>query len=76
MVHRTERLMEILFLMKKYNIEPKKIRFVYPNNAKNSDLVLIEGTLNGKGGLKIMNPLFVYVKKDVYSKEVKDMFGE
>ena len=31
--------MEILFLMKKYNIEPKKIRFVYPNNAKNSDLV-------------------------------------
>lgn len=76
MVHRTERLMEILFLMKKYNIEPKKIRFVYPNNAKNSDLVLIEGTLNGKSGLKIMNPLFVYVKKDVYSKEVKDMFGE
>ena len=63
-------------LMKKYNIEPKKIRFVYPNNAKNSDLVLIEGTLNGKSGLKIMNPLFVYVKKDVYSKEVKDMFGE
>ena len=76
MVHRTERLMEILFLMKKYNIEPKKIRFVYPNNTKNSDLVLIEGTLNGKSGLKIMNPLFVYVKKDVYSKEVKDMFGE
>ena len=76
MVHRMERLMEILFLMKKYNIEPKKIRFVYPNNAKNSDLVLIEGTLNGKSGLKIMNPLFVYVKKDVYSKEVKDMFGE
>ena len=60
----------------KNNIEPKKIRFVYPNNAKNSDLVLIEGTLNGKSGLKIMNPLFVYVKKDVYSKEVKDMFGE
>ena len=76
MIHRTERLMEILFLMKKYNIEPKKIRFVYPNNTKNSDLVLIEGTLNGKSGLKIMNPLFVYVKKDVYSKEVKDMFGE
>ena len=76
MVHRTERLMEILSFMKKYNIEPKKIRFVYPDNTKNSDLVLIEGTLNGKSGLKIMNPLFVYDKKDVYSKEVKDMFGE
>ena len=76
MVHRSERLMEILFLMKKYNFEPKKIRFVYPNRTKNSDLILIECTLNGKSGVKIMNPLFVYDKKDVYSKEVKDMFGE
>lgn len=76
MIHRSERFMEILLLMKKYNFEPKKIRFVYPNKEKDSDLVLIECTLNGKSGLKIMNPLFVYVKKDVYSKEVKDMFGE
>lgn len=76
MVHRSERLMEILLLMKKYNIEPKKIRFVYPNKNKKSDLILIEGTLNGNSGVKIMNPLFIYEKKDVYSKEVNDMFGE
>lgn len=75
-VHRSERFMEILLLMKKYNIEPKKVRFVYPNRKKESDLVLIEGTLNGKSGLKVLNPLYVYDKKNVYSKEVKDMFGE
>ena len=76
MVHRSERLMEILFLMKKYNFEPKKIRFVYPNRLKNSDLILIEGTLNGNGGVKVMNPLYVYDKRNVYSDEVKDMFEE
>ena len=76
MVHRSERFMEILLLMKRYNIEPKKIRFVYPNREKDSDLVLIEGSLNGKSGVKIMKPLYVYDKKDVYSEEVKDMFGE
>ena len=76
MVHRSERLMEILFLMKKYNFEPKKIRFVYPNRLKNSDLILIEGTLNGNGGVKVMKPLYVYDKRNVYSDEVKDMFEE
>ena len=75
-VHRSERFMEILILMKKYNIEPKKVRFVYPNREKNSDLVLIEGTLNGKSGLKILKPLFIYDRDNVYTKEVEDMFGE
>lgn len=76
MIHRSERFMEILLLMKKYNFEPKKIRFVYPNKEKASDLVLIECTLNGKSGVKVMKPLYVYDKKNVYSKEVEDMFGE
>lgn len=76
LVHRTERLMEILLVMKSYNIEPKKIRFVYPNRKKNSDLVLIEGVKNGKSGLKILPPLYVYDSEGVYSLEVSKMFGE
>lgn len=75
-IHRTERLMEILFLMKSYNIEPKKIRFVYPNRKKNSDLVLIEGIKNGKPGLKVLPSLYVYDSHGVYSLEVSKMIGE
>ena len=75
-VHRTERLMEIIEVMKKYGFEMKKIRFVYPNKDKNSDLVLIECVLNGKPGLKMLPPLFVYKEKGIYSDEVKAMFGE
>lgn len=75
LVHRTERLLDIFMLMKKYNFEPKKVRFVYPKVNKNSNLVLIEATLNGKVGLKLLPPLFVH-DENGYTKEIKEMFGE
>ena len=34
MVHRPERLADILILMRKYKIEPKRIRMVHPNTKK------------------------------------------
>lgn len=76
MVHRTERFVEIIDMAKKYNFEPKRIRFIYPNNKKVSDLVLIECALNGKSGLKMEQPLFVYDDKGEYTEEVIKMFGE
>ena len=76
MVHRTERFIEIIGMAKKYNFETKRVRFVYPNNKKNSDLVLIECVLNGKSGLKMEQPLFVYDDKGKYTEEVSKMFGE
>lgn len=59
-VHRPERLMEILNLMKENNIEPKRIKFIYENISKESKLVLIEGQKNGSVGLKIDSPLIMY----------------
>lgn len=71
MVHRTERFVEIIEVMKKYNIEPKKIQFIYPKDGLNSDLFLIEGTKNGKVGLKLLSPLIVHKSDDSYTDEVK-----
>ena len=59
-VHRPERLMEILFEFRKNNIEPKRIQFVYEKISKGSTLVLIEGQKNGREGLKIENPIVMY----------------
>ncbi len=75
-INRTDRLIEIIMLMKKYNIEPKKIRFVYPKRNRESNLVLIEGRKNGNKGLKILSPLYVHNKKGNYTREIKKMFGE
>ncbi|MFA5408462.1 MAG: tRNA1(Val) (adenine(37)-N6)-methyltransferase [Bacilli bacterium] len=75
-VHRPERLIEILDKMHTHNIEPKRIRFVYSKSSTECNLVLIEGTKNGNEGLKILPPLFVYDDKGNYTDEVRKMFGE
>lgn len=75
-VHRTERFVEIISTARKYNFELKRVRFVYPKKSKNSDLVLLEFVLNGKIGLKMLPPLFVYDDNGKYTLEVSKMFGE
>ncbi len=76
LVHRTERLIEILDIMKNYGFIAKKIRFIYPKVGKNSDLMLIECVKGGKTGLKMLSPLFVYDEDGNYVDEIKNMFGD
>lgn len=76
MVHRPDRMIEILNLMQKYDIEPKRIRFVYPKHGRESHVLLIEGIYKGRKGLKIEPPLYAHNEDGSYSNEVKKMFGE
>ena len=75
MVHRPERMIEIISLMQKYNIEPKKIRLVYPKRDREANILLIEGIKNGKSGLKILNPLITHNEDGSYVDEIRKMFG-
>ena len=76
MVHRPSRLIEIILLLKKYHIEPKRVRFVSPKEGTEANIMLIEGLMNGKEGLKVLPSLVVYDKNNNYTKEIKDMFGD
>ena len=76
LVHKTDRLIEIIELMKKNNIEPKRIRFIYPKKDKESNLVLIDGHKNGSTGLKLLSPLIVHNEDGSYTDEVLKMFGK
>ena len=73
-VHRPERLLDILITMRKYNIEPKKIRFVYPKKEKEANILLIEGKKNGNKGLKILTPLYSHNADGTYTEEIKKYF--
>ena len=73
-VHRPERLTDILITMRKYNIEPKKIRLVYPSNQKEANILLVEGRLNGKPGLKFESPLISHKPNGEYTEEIKKYF--
>lgn len=74
MVHRPERLVDILLEMRKQNIEPKKIQYVYPKYGENSHILLVEGKKNGKPGLKILSPLYVHDDNGQYTDEVNQYF--
>ena len=71
MVHRPQRMIEILNLMQKYDIEPKRIKFVYPKYNKESHILLVEGIYKGKKGLKIEPPLYAHNNDGSYSDEIK-----
>jgi len=73
LVHRPGRFLEIVELMRKYKIEPKRIRFVYPKLGKEANTLLIEGTKDGKPDLKILPPLIVYRDNNEYTEEVHEI---
>lgn len=59
-VHRSDRLIDIIETLRKYNLEPKRIRFVYENVSKESTLVLVEAQKCGSVGLKVDSPIILY----------------
>lgn len=74
-VHRPERLIEIIEIMKKNNIEPKKLCFVYPKTNIESNILLIEGIKNGKPGIKILPPMYTHNIDNTYTKEIQKYFS-
>lgn len=74
-VHRPDRLMDILLLMREYRIEPKRIQFVYPRHNQSANTILIEGKKNGKTGLKIESPLFVHNVDGSYTEALLHYIG-
>ena len=75
MVHRPFRLIEIITMMKKYKLEPKRIRFVHPYIDKEANMVLIEACKGGKSMVKIEKPLIVYKDVNVYTDEIHNIYG-
>lgn len=73
-VHRPERLSDIVSEMKKNNIEPKRIQFVYPSINSEANILLIEGTKNGNSGVKILPPLISHKQNGEYTEQVKQFF--
>ena len=75
MVHRPERLVDIIYNMRKYKIEPKIIRFVFSNKNKEPKLVLIKGIKNARPFLKMEKNLYIYDENGKYSKEIEKIYN-
>ena len=76
MVHRPERLVDILSCMRKNKIEPKILRMVYSNKNKEPKLILIKGIKNANSFLKIEKNLYIYDEKGNYTDEISEIYNK
>lgn len=74
MVHRPERLADIICCMRNNGIEPKYMRFVHPKPYKKPNMILIKGNRGGKPELKVLEPLYVYNSDGTYSDEINKIY--
>lgn len=76
MVHRCERLPEIIEVLSKHRFGIRKMRFVHSKTTdEKALLVLIEARKNKKANVEIIKPLFVYNSEFEYTEEVKKIFN-
>ena len=78
-VHRPERLLEIVDLFRSNGISPKRLQFVYEKLSKDAILILVEGQKTGKPGLKVEKPFIMYNEDgsmteeyELFCKEVRN----
>lgn len=74
MIHRPERLADIFTLMRKYKIEPKRVKMIHPKVGKAPNIVLVEGQRDGGSYLKWEPPLYVYDDNGKYTKEIDSIY--
>jgi tRNA1(Val) A37 N6-methylase TrmN6 len=75
-IHRPDRLVDILCTMRKHRIEPKQIRMVHSNCTKAPSMVLVEGQNNGGAFLKWLPPLYIYDLEGNYTRELNEIYGK
>lgn len=75
MVHRPFRLAEIMTLLTKYKLEPKRMQLVHPYIDREPNMVLIEAKRGGRSRMKIEPPLIIYESPGVYTETIVKQYG-
>lgn len=74
-MYRPDRLAELVVTLKKYRLEPKRMRFVHSRKGDKATMVLIEAVKSGGSELIVEPPLYVYKNKTEYSDEIESIYG-
>ena len=75
MIHRPERLEEIMIALKNNKMSIKKLRFVHPYHNSSANHVLIEAQKTLKCGIIVVEPLILYDNKHEISQELHEIYG-
>ncbi|NMA06027.1 MAG: tRNA1(Val) (adenine(37)-N6)-methyltransferase [Acholeplasmataceae bacterium] len=76
LIHKPDRLTDVLYYLRKHNLEPKKIRFVYPKLNSKPNHVLVEARKQANlGNLTVLKPLYIY-KNGKWTEEVLKIYNK
>ncbi len=73
-VFRSERLVEVLALLQKYNLEPKRMKNCYTKWNENSKICLLEAIKDAKKGFSIEMPIFVYDENGQKNEYIENLY--
>lgn len=76
MVHRPDRLVDILEIFRRYKLEIKEMRFVHSNINLQANLVLIKAIKNAKPFLKVDKPLYIYEENGKYTDDILKIYNK
>jgi len=68
------RLAELAETLRKNGFEVKRLRFVHSNPYSEAKMVLVEAVKNGRAGLKVERPLYLY-EDGSYSDEMEEIYN-
>ena len=74
LVHRPDRLSDIIFGMRSCGIEPKEMQFVVPSEGRSANIVLVRGIKGAGPGLRLLPGIAVHDTDGGYTPEILKMY--
>ncbi len=75
MVHKPERMADLITLARKYNLEIKEITYVLPSIDKKPSIVLLEYVLGGGNECTVNKCIIEYDENGNYTKDIYDIYN-
>lgn len=75
MCHRPERLVDALEIMRRYRLEPKRLRFVCDKTGEKPFLFLVEGKKGSKSFLTVEKDLIIKKENGKFTDEMLTVYG-
>jgi len=75
LVYNPDRLSELVKLMGRHLLEPKRLRTVHSQVGEQARMILVEAVKQGLPGMTILPPLFIYESHKVYTSEMREFYG-
>ena len=75
-IYPAARMVELISLFRKKNIEPKRMKLVFSDASSNAEFVLAEGRSGSREELKMEPPLYIYEEQKKYTQAMKIIFTD